>query len=500
MSGSIDGPGALVEDRRALDPIAALFGDLASDASARRWLLVVRRAGHWHLLSEKPSHLDDLYLQLAEAIEEAPSVLYMPTPELGSAGLRLDAAGVHGLGVVVFDARADAVIGFMEEPDRARTEALAGTLPVEALMRIGSIVPAMLGAAQRAAELEALARWLPALREMTREELDEAGALQRLAELLDATCVMALRRQGEAVDTSAAWRDLRSGWDRFDGVIHVHGGEGPLDEATIAAVAGLVGVQADQRWVAGTSGEARALTIAVAGGRNSREGIGVAASLMSAASKQGRDLSAARTNALLQERARIASMIHEGITQVLTNVVLQMELLDRLMDDPTAARKMITRLRDAVLEALDSLRGAILELTPAAPEWSDLAGGLERFVGDFAAQWGLEVGYSVVGKKREVDPEVLALIFGFVQEGLSNVRKHAEVSEAEVTLTFTEDTVKVEIADSGRGFEPEKVAEEGFRQHQGLSIMRSRARLAGASFDVGARDGGGTVIQLESQA
>lgn len=500
MTGDAEGRGALLEDRRAFDPIAGFLGDLASDAAARRWLLVARRAGRWRVLAQEPSHLDDLYLQVAEALEAPPSILYMPTPELGSPGLRLDAAGVHGLAIAVFDAGPDAVVGFLEEPDRERAEVLAAALPTDALMRIGSVLPAMLDTTRRAAEMEALSRWLPSLRQMSREDLDEAGALEHLGDLLGARCVMALRRKGEAVDTSAAWRDITDGWERFDGVIHVHGGDGPLNDETIAAVAKLVGIRDEMEWIAGASGEARPLTIAVSGGNQSREGIGVAATLMSAASRRGRDLSAARTNALLQERARIASMIHEGITQVLTNVVLQMEVLDRLMDEPVAARKMITNLRGAVLEALDSLRGAILELTPAAPEWSDLAGGLERFAGDFAAQWGLEVGYSVHGKEREVDPEVLALVFGFVQEGLSNVRKHAGVPEAEVTLAFTEDTVKVEIADRGKGFDPDRVAEEGFRQHQGLSILRSRARLAGASFDVGLREGGGTTIGLELEA
>lgn len=193
-------------------------------------------------------------------------------------------------------------------------------------------------------------------------------------------------------------------------------------------------------------------------------------------------------------------MIHEGITQVLTNVVLQMEILERLMDEPQAAREMLKRLRTAVLEALDSLRGAILELTPAAPEWSDLAGGLKRFAEDFAAQWGLEVGYGIEGKPREVDPEILALVFGFVQEGLSNVRKHAEVSEADLQLRFTSDTVRVSIVDHGKGFDPHVAEEEGFRQHQGLSIMRSRARLAGGSFDVGPTEGAGTTVTLELHA
>lgn len=193
-------------------------------------------------------------------------------------------------------------------------------------------------------------------------------------------------------------------------------------------------------------------------------------------------------------------MIHEGITQVLTNVAIQMEVLDRAIEDPTAGRKMLGAMRSAVLDALDDLRGAILELTPAAPDWSDLAGGLARFVEDFAAQWGLDLTVATEGEAREVEPETLALVFGFVQEALSNVRKHAGTSEAGVVLTFEPETVAVTVSDEGEGFDPGGDIEEGFRRHQGLTIMRTRARLAGARFAVDSSPGRGTSVRLEVQA
>ena len=200
---------------------------------------------------------------------------------------------------------------------------------------------------------------------------------------------------------------------------------------------------------------------------------------------------------MLQERARIASVMHEGITQVLTNVALQMEVLEQLLVDPEAARTMLKSLREAVLEALDSLRGAILELNPAAPEWTDLAGGLERFTSDFASQWGMQVRYEMTGNEREVDPEVVAVVFGFVQEALTNVRKHAPESRTEVTLSFEDATVIVTVVDDGPGFDTDAGAEAGFRLHQGLGLTRSRINLAGGRFTLRSAPDEGTTLKLE---
>lgn len=473
---------------------------VAEEMGARRWIVAARRDDAWAVVSSEPSHLDDLYRQVAVEIDDRPSVFYRAAPELGGPGLRLEAGGVGGLALIVFASGAEAVVGFLENADGSAVEALAGSLPEPALDLIGRVLPASADAAAHARELRSLSAWLPTLRELARDEADAPTALQRLAEGLGVASLVSLRRRGDIAQAAVVWRAGRgSGWNHHDGPVPVPSGEQPLSEPEIQAVVGTLGHPVHS-WVTGTSNEARPLMLAAPSGSVSSHLLSVAASLLSAATRRGRDLAAARTNALLQERARIASVIHEGITQVLTNVVLQMEILDRLMEDPEKGREMLGKMRGAVLEALDSLRGAILELTPAAPEWSDLAGGLERFAGDFAAQWGLEIRYRVEGKQRDVDPEVIALVFGFVQEGLSNVRKHAGVKEADVVLEFLEELVRVEVIDQGAGFDPGRAEEEGLRHHQGLSIMRSRARLAGGAFDVNANEEGGTTVSLELPA
>lgn len=234
--------------------------------------------------------------------------------------------------------------------------------------------------------------------------------------------------------------------------------------------------------------------------RPSRELLRAASSLLAVATAGTRDAGQSRRDALLRERARIGSVIHEGITQVLTNVAIQLEVLDHVLDDPEQARSMIRTSREAVLEALDSLRSIIFDLTPTSEEWSDLVGGLERFVADFSAQWGLSVALDVSGEPREVDAEVTSLAFAFVQEGLTNARKHAKTEAATVRLAFAQGRLAVEIADDGIGIDPQAHEERSLRQHQGLKIMESRVRLMDGTFQLESVPGGGTNVRMEIPA
>lgn len=243
-------------------------------------------------------------------------------------------------------------------------------------------------------------------------------------------------------------------------------------------------------------GRLRAMT-AVDGVLELAELAALAGQLLRAERRAGGLEAITRENTLLRERRRLASMTHEGITQVLTNVAIQLEVLDQFLEHPETAREMARSSRTAVLEALDSLRGAIFELGPG-PEWRDLSTGLKRYTADFGARWGLDVSCSVEGRAREVSADVLALAFAFVQESLTNLRRHAHTSEGQVILRFEPTGFVLSVCDQGVGFDPGESRNQRFRQHQGLALTEARARLMGARFEVRAAPGYGTCISLRS--
>jgi signal transduction histidine kinase len=82
-----------------------------------------------------------------------------------------------------------------------------------------------------------------------------------------------------------------------------------------------------------------------------------------------------------------------------------------------------------------------------------------------------------------------------VQEAISNVRKHASASRVDVTVGAKGDSVGVEIADDGRGFDPLLLDRTGWPR-LGLQTMRERAQAIGGTFDLVSTPGHGTRIAV----
>lgn len=450
----------------ALDALTTLLG-------ASRWFVARMDEGSWVHRSSRPSLSDDVLQALAPELSAMHEPRIVEPDSLGALGARLSEVGSI---LVVGATDGNAVVCF-EDPDAESAVFAVGSFD-------SSFVPAVMDAVEahvRSSDLRAIATWLPLASE--HEEGGDRFLLTALGDALQASSVALVVERHHSSNFIARWDGRAWATEELAAPADPSGlaTEVAPSEALVIATQDGVSVALERSYPV------------------SRDVLQVAVNILNTQLQQGWDDAATRNNALLRERARIASVIHEGITQVLTNVAVQMEVLDKLLGQPDAARKLLVSNREAVLEALDSLRGAILELTPNAPEWTELAGGLERFVADFAAQWGLDVAFNIDGAPRDIDPEIVALVFGFVQEGLSNVRKHAATEAARVNLSFRGDSILVTVEDDGPGFDPAQRT-EGFREHQGLSLTKSRARLMGASVEVVSAPGSGTRLSLVASA
>jgi signal transduction histidine kinase len=183
-----------------------------------------------------------------------------------------------------------------------------------------------------------------------------------------------------------------------------------------------------------------------------------------------------------QERRRWARELHDETLQGLGG--LQVLLSSALRRGRSEA------LEQAVREAIEqigteiqSLRMLITELRPAALDEIGLAPAIESLGERLAAVEGLDVEMDVEVASR-LDPELETTVYRLVQEALSNVAKHARAERAAVRVGLDGEVVRVEVADDGRGFDPETPA-EGF----GLVGMQERVALAGGRLDISSQPG-----------
>ncbi len=196
------------------------------------------------------------------------------------------------------------------------------------------------------------------------------------------------------------------------------------------------------------------------------------------------------------ERSRLAREIHDGPAQALSNAILQIEVVERLMGrDPALAGAELRLLRDTLRRELGEVRSYISQLRP--PILADL--GLGGAIRDTAEQVGgiLDLPIAV-----ELDPAIDSLpgsadmvVLRVIQEALQNVRKHAQATRVQILATLADDAVLVEVRDDGRGFDMAG-RNATSRRTFGIQFMRERAESIGAQFEVRSDPDAGTVVRL----
>jgi signal transduction histidine kinase len=201
--------------------------------------------------------------------------------------------------------------------------------------------------------------------------------------------------------------------------------------------------------------------------------------------------------AILDERYRLSREIHDGLAQTLGSLGWQLDHLDLLLDggDIQAARDVLAGTRQATREAYMDVREAIDGLRLAADHASGLASVLAEYVEDFEDRSGIETDFQASEPVTPVmlTPEAELQLLRIAQEGLTNVRKHANARHAWVTLRSSLEQVELTVADDGRGFDPR--LPRG-RQHVGLTGIRERAHSLGGTVTIATSPGQGTRLTV----
>ncbi len=196
---------------------------------------------------------------------------------------------------------------------------------------------------------------------------------------------------------------------------------------------------------------------------------------------------------VIQERARLAREIHDGLAQTLAFLKLQAAQMQAYLAQGDLARlgRILKDNYQTLAEAYLDTRQAIddLRLTPQ----DGLEHWLERQLSEFENLTGLRVERHIHPLGRPLVPEVQAQLVRIVQEALSNVRKHARAQQVRVSLVEQKGVTILEVSDDGQGFCVEDLPDV---TRHGLRGMRERAELLGADFQITSQPLQGTTVRL----
>jgi signal transduction histidine kinase len=208
--------------------------------------------------------------------------------------------------------------------------------------------------------------------------------------------------------------------------------------------------------------------------------------------KQAEDALRALSRRLVEvqevERRQIARELHDEIGQALTGLKLLLETAARM-----PARNLGSYLGEAqamINKLMALVQNLSLDLRPAMLDDLGLIPALLWHFERYTAQTGVRVIFKHKGLEGRFTSEIETAVYRIIQEGLTNIARHAGVSEATVRLVANQDVLSVQIEDRGAGFDSEVALASG--TSSGLNGMQERAVLLGGEFKIKSTPGAGT--------
>lgn len=197
------------------------------------------------------------------------------------------------------------------------------------------------------------------------------------------------------------------------------------------------------------------------------------------------------TLTLEAERQRMARELHDTLAQGLAGLVLQLEALEASLErgNQEKASQIAKQAKERARMALADARRAIDDLRVSDAAATEAIGReVERFTTATGIPCALDMPPELALSGRNGEHALRC-----VSEGLANVARHAQATQAWVTIGEANGQLMIQIRDNGRGFEANEKADAG---HYGLLGLRERARLAKGEMAVESEPGRGTTLRL----
>jgi len=223
---------------------------------------------------------------------------------------------------------------------------------------------------------------------------------------------------------------------------------------------------------------------------------GIADSLQTQNHEQKIEMGLRVIRAQEEERRRVAREIHDGPAQTLANIVLRLEIAEKLLEyDPTRVKAELIDLKNLVRSNLQDIRRIIFDLRPMALDDLGIVPAISKYLTNFQETYGIICNFIIEGREIRLLPALEVALFRLVQEGMTNVAKHAHSTKVDITLIYQQDWTIARIRDYGKGFEV-SFALTTPGEHFGLLGMRERVEMFSGHFSIESILGKGTTIEL----
>jgi signal transduction histidine kinase len=188
--------------------------------------------------------------------------------------------------------------------------------------------------------------------------------------------------------------------------------------------------------------------------------------------------------AATEERNRLARDIHDSLGHHLAAINIQLEKANAYRErDPNRAYDAVKHAQRTVQDALRDVRKSVNSLRKEGDTFSfdDALNDLTRRMHHSE----LDIALEQTGDSSHYSRIKLMTLYRVVQEGLTNVHKHANASQVSITIDFGLHKARLDLTDNGSGFDVAAWEAREYEQTtQGLTGLHERLSLVGGTFSI----------------
>ena len=193
-----------------------------------------------------------------------------------------------------------------------------------------------------------------------------------------------------------------------------------------------------------------------------------------------------------KERSELARNLHDELGGLLTAAKMDLSWLQGRIPDP-ALQDRLAQLGAVLDEAMDLKRRVVDDLRPSLLDHFGLPTALRAYVESACAKAGLRADLTLPEDGTPMPKEAAIALFRIVQEGITNIIRHADARTVTLRFDLERDTCRFTLSDDGRGFD---AADPRLGWSHGLMGMRQRVRALGGRFAIESAPGAGTTLRV----
>jgi signal transduction histidine kinase len=197
-----------------------------------------------------------------------------------------------------------------------------------------------------------------------------------------------------------------------------------------------------------------------------------------------------------KEKSTLARTLHDELGGLLTAAKMDLSWLQSRVDTP-AYQERLAQLGSVLDEAMSLKRRVVEDLRPSLLDHFGLATALRAYVDSACAKAGLQADIHVPEDCGPIPKEIAIALFRIVQEGLSNIIRHAGARRVRLDLTSDGANYAFTLSDDGSGFDQK---DPGAPWPHGIMGMQQRVRALGGRFLLESNSGTGTTLSVSVPA